>query len=285
MKLKHFNTLLCLLVVPFQSGCLRIPVLFNSSGVTGKEIGNTILITMSLMLIVVIPTVALSIWMPWKYRNSKKGTEYEPEWDHSSKIEWFAWGVPFTIVAILSVISYKTTFSLDPRKPLESDKPPLTIQVIALNWKWLFIYPEEKVASVNEIAFPVNRPIEFLVTSYANMNSFFIPKLGGQIYAMSGMENRLNIMANETGDCRGISANYSGSGFAGMRFKAKVTTEQDYQDWLAKVKSANSAIYSEKHELFVHDSRDYPVTYFSDVNPLLYKDIIESLTVVQNGPN
>ena len=262
-----------------------MPVLFDSSGVTGKEIGNTILLTMGLMLIVVVPTVALSMWMPWKYRASREDAEYDPNWDHSSKIEWFAWGIPFTIVAVLSVISYKTTFSLDPRKPLDSDKPPLTIQVVALNWKWLFIYPEEKIATVNEIAFPVDRPIEFLVTSYANMNSFFIPKLGGQIYAMSGMENRLNIMATEIGDYRGISANYSGSGFAGMRFTAKATSEEDYHNWLAKVRTAEGTLYSEENVLFAQESRDEPITYFSDVNPLLFKDIIESLTEVQNGPN
>ncbi|PCJ32008.1 MAG: ubiquinol oxidase subunit II [Gammaproteobacteria bacterium] len=281
MKKKLFRLAFLLAPLFLLSGC--IPALFDSSGVTGKAMGDTILLTMGIMLIVVIPTIGLSLWAPWKYHTSKKDEEYTPEWDHSTKIEWYAWGVPTVIVVILSVITFYTSYSLDPRKQIESDKPPLTIQVVALNWKWLFIYPEEQIATVNEIAFPVDRPVEFLVTSEAMMNSLLIPRLGGQIYAMAGMENRLNIMATEVGEYRGVSANYSGYGFAGMRFIAKATSEEDYQAWLAKVRASNSELTEDGYQSLTEDSRDHPVEYFSSVDPLQYKNIIESFTGVQNG--
>ena len=268
-----------------MSGCKL--ALFDSSGVTGKEIGDTILLTMGLMLIVVIPTVILSIWIPLKYNESKTDETYDPEWEHSSKIEFFAWGIPIVIIVVLATITYITSYSLDPRKELVSDKEPLTIQVVAMDWKWLFLYPEEKIAMVNEVAFPVDRPVKFLITSQSTMNSFFIPKLGGQIYAMAGMENRLNLMATEVGEYRGISANYSGFGFAGMRFKAKVTSEEKYEQWIEEVKASNIVLTDTEYDRLTEKTRDHQVEYFSEIDPLQFKNIIESFTGAgaQNGSN
>lgn len=282
MKRNVFHAALVLFSTLMLSGCGY--TLFESAGVTGKEMGDTILLTMGLMLIVVIPTIALSIWMPWKYHKDNTSAEYDPDWDHSTKIEYFAWGIPFLIVAVLAVITFFTSYSLDPRAEIESDKEPMTIQVVALDWKWLFIYPEEKVATINEIAFPVDQPVEFLVTSTSTMNSFFIPRLGSQIYAMAGMENRVNLMAFKEGDFRGISANYSGYGFAGMRFTAKVTSEEGYQEWLSKVRSSGTALTEQEYERLLEHTRDHDVEYFSSVNPLQFKNIIDSFTGVEaNG--
>lgn len=283
MNKKLIQTVLVLFSTLLLSGCNM--VLFDSSGSTGREIGDTMLLTMGLMLIVVIPTIILSVWMPTKYRESQKDQEYSPEWDHSNKIEFWAWGVPIIITAVLAVIAYKTAFSLDPSKELESDKEPVTIQVVALDWKWLFIYPEQQVATVNEIAFPADRPVEFLITSATTMNSFFIPALGSQIYAMAGMENRLNLMATEEGEYRGISANYSGFGFAGMRFKAKATSEEGFEQWLASVRASDKQLTDDEYARLGNKTRDHGVEYFSTVNPLQYKNIIESFTGVQNGSN
>ena len=282
MKKNLFQAVIVLCSALLMSGCNY--TLFDSAGVTGKQMGDTILLTMGLMLIVVIPTIGLSIWMPWKYHKTKTDSTYEPDWDHSSKIEYFAWGIPFLIVSVLAVITFYTSFSLDPRAEIESDKEPMTIQVVAMDWKWLFIYPDEKIATVNEIAFPVDQPVEFLVTSVSTMNSFFIPRLGSQIYAMAGMENRVNLMAFEEGDFRGISANYSGFGFAGMRFTAKATSEEGYQEWLSKVRSSGTALTDAEFDSLMEDSRDHPVEYFSSVNPLQFKNIINSFTGVEaNG--
>ena len=265
------------------SGCDL--ALFDSSGVTGKQIGDTILLTMGLMLIVVIPTILMSIWIPYKYHASKSDESYDPEWEHSSKIEFFAWGVPVVIIVVLATITYFTSYSLDPRKELVSDKKPLTIQVVAMDWKWLFLFPEEKIATVNEVAFPVDRPVEFLVTSQSTMNSFFIPKLGGQIYAMAGMENRMNLMGNEIGEYRGISANYSGFGFAGMRFQAKVTSDEDFDKWVEGVKASGKVLTDAEYDRLIEKTRDHEVEYFSSIDPLQFKNIIESFIGAQNGSN
>jgi len=283
MNKKLIQTVLVLFSTLLLSGCNM--VLFDSSGSTGREIGDTMLLTMGLMLIVVIPTIILSVWMPAKYHESKTDSEYSPEWAHSNKIEFWAWGIPVIIIAVLAVIAYKTSYSLDPSKELESDKEPVTIQVVALDWKWLFIYPEQQVATVNEIAFPADRPVEFLITSATTMNSFFIPALGSQIYAMAGMENRLNLMATEEGEYRGISANYSGFGFAGMRFKAKATSEEGFEQWLASVRASDKQLTDDEYARLGNKTRDHGVEYFSTVNPLQYKNIIESFTGVQNGSN
>ena len=283
MKKKLFQSTMLLSLALLLSGCEL--ALFDSSGVTGKQMGDTILLTMGLMLIVVIPTILMTIWIPFKYHASKKDESYDPEWEHSSKIEFFAWGVPIVIIVVLATITYITSYSLDPRKELVSDKKPLTIQVVAMDWKWLFLFPEEKIAVVNEVAFPVDTPINFLVTSQSTMNSFFIPKLGGQIYAMAGMENRINIMANEIGEYRGISANYSGFGFAGMRFKAKVTSEEDFGKWIAGVKSSGRVLTGAEYDRLIEKTRDHKVEYFSSIDPLQFKNIIESFTGAQNGSN
>lgn len=283
MNIKLIRAAVLLFSTVLLSGCNM--VLFDSSGATGREIGDTMLLTMGLMLLVVIPTILLSIFMPAKYHTSKTDAEYDPEWDHSSKIEFWAWGVPVIIIVILATIAYKTSYSLDPSKEIESDLDPVTIQVVAMDWKWLFIYPEQQVATVNEIAFPANRPVEFLITSATTMNSFFIPALGSQIYAMAGMENRLNLMATEEGEYRGISSNYSGFGFAGMRFKAHAVSEEGFQQWLDKVKASGAALSDAEYARLQEKTRDHKVEYFSSVEPLHYKNIIESFTGVQNGPN
>lgn len=283
MKKKLFQSTMLLSLALLLSGCDL--ALFDSSGVTGKQIGDTILLTMGLMLIVVIPTILMSIWIPYKYHASKSDESYDPEWEHSSKIEFFAWGVPIVIIVVLATITYFTSYSLDPRKELVSDKKPLTIQVVAMDWKWLFLFPEEKIATVNEVAFPVDRPVEFLVTSQSTMNSFFIPKLGGQIYAMAGMENRMNLMGNEIGEYRGISANYSGFGFAGMRFTAKVTSDEDFDKWVEGVKASGKVLTDAEYDRLIEKTRDHKVEYFSSINPLQFKNIIESFIGAQNGSN
>lgn len=255
--------------------------LFSPDGEIGIRIRNTMFVTVGFMLLVVIPTLILIIWVPLKYRKKNNPKDYSPDWEHSNKIEFFAWGIPVVIIAILASITYYTSHSLDPRKAIKADKAPLTIQVVAMDWKWLFIYPEEGVATVNEIALPVDRPVEFLITSSTTMNSFFIPRLGGQIYAMAGMENRLNLIANNEGVYDGMSSNYSGYGFAGMRFKAHAVSDAGFQQWLAQVKQSPLKLDAKGFEKLSAPTRDNPVEYFGAINPLQYKNIIESFTGVQ----
>lgn len=256
--------------------------LFDPKGTTGIEIRNTLYLCVGLMLLVVIPTIILSVVMPLKYR-SGGDTKYEPDWEHSNKIEVIIWGIPIAIILVLATVTYITCHTLDPREPLKSDKDPITIQVVALDWKWLFVYPEEEIATVNEVTLPVNTPVEFLITSNSTINSFFIPQLGGQLYAMGGMENRLNMMAEEEGVYRGISSNYSGYGFSKMKFKTKVVSDDAYRAWISEVKTSPKVLDAKTFEGLEAQTRNHPVEYFSNVRPLLFKDIIEKFTGATNG--
>ncbi|MBS9777349.1 MAG: ubiquinol oxidase subunit II [Gammaproteobacteria bacterium] len=269
---------LLVLITFILSGCDY--ALFAPEGYVGEQIRNYIFINVGLMLLVVIPTLCLIVWVTLKFR-AEKQSEYEPEWEHSTKIEMWAWGVPIAIISILATITYFTSHSLDPRKPLESEKETMTIQVVAMDWKWLFLYPEQGIATVNEIAVPIDTPVEFLITSNSTVNSFFIPRLGGQLYAMAGMENRLHLMANKEGVYRGISSNYSGFGFSGMRFAVHSLPDEKFEKWVAKVKSSPKALgQSELKELEKH-SRDHPVEHYGKIDPLQFKKIIEKFRGVQ----
>lgn len=283
LRCRHWAVLATVLAL-FLSGCSDNYVLMSPKGPVGENIRNTILLTTGAMLLVVIPTMIMTVVFARKYRHGINDDKivYHPDWDHSSKIELFAWGVPILIIIVLATATYITTHSMDPRQPL-SDEKPLKIQVVSLNWKWLFIYPEEQIAVVNQVAFPVNKPVEFLITSDSTMNSFFIPQLGSQLYAMSGMENRLNLMADEVGEYRGISSNYSGYGFAGMKFKALALPEGEYEAWLDKVRAEGTPLTDADYEALTEDSRNNPVAYYNDVNPLLFKNIIDKYVGVEDG--
>ncbi|UTZ24513.1 ubiquinol oxidase subunit II [Vibrio campbellii] len=263
-------------------------VLFDSKGSIGQAQSSLIITSVLLMAIIIVPVLLMSVYFPYKYRHSNKDAEYKPNWEHSTKIEVVVWTVPCLIILALGWITYQTSYSLDPRKEIASEEKPLTIQVVAMNWKWLFIYPEQQIATVNEIALPVNRPVRFLVTSDTTMNSFFIPQLGSQVYAMAGMENRLHLMAEEKGVYRGISANYSGFGFTNMKFQAHAVDNADFDQWVQKVKASDKVLNDSSYDVLTANSKEqiktaHPVTYFASVDPLRFKDIIEKHAGVQNG--
>ena len=195
-----------------------------------------------LMLLVVIPSAIMALWFGWKYRASNKDADYKPTWAHSTAIEIVVWGIPVIIIGILAWLTWWGSHKYDPYRPVESDKAPLTVQVIAEQFKWIFIYPEQNIATVNEMRFPEKTPVTLRLTSNFTMNSFFIPALSGQIYAMAGMQTHLNFLADETSSAegyRGFSSNYSGYGFSQMRFRAHSVTEAQFAEWVAAVKSGN----------------------------------------------
>ncbi|MGP1959590.1 MAG: COX aromatic rich motif-containing protein, partial [Arsenophonus sp. NC-TX2-MAG3] len=193
-----------------------------------------------------------------------------------SKIELVCWTVPIIIIIILAVITWKTTHQLDPYKSLESDKKPITIQVISTDWKWIFIYPEENIGTINEIAIPVGVPINFRVTAESVMNSFFIPALGGQIYAMAGMQTKLHLIANKPGTYKGFSSSYTGHGFSDMKFNVIATPNSViFNKWVKKVKASNKTLDSmATFNQLAKPTHNVPVTYFSSIKPNLYEELI-----------
>lgn len=216
----------------------NIPVL-EPKGFIGVKEKDLIITASLLMLIVVIPVYIFAFYFSWKYKEGSN-SKHTPDWEHNTIAEVCWWGVPFVIITCLAIITWKSSFELSPFKEIASDKKTIKIQAVALQYKWLFLYPDEGVATINYIKFPVDTPIKFEITADAPMNSFWIPQLGGQIYAMPAMRSTLNLIAAEKGNYRGLSANISGSGFAGMTFEAIVTDEQDYQSWIAQAKTKQS---------------------------------------------
>ncbi|MBL8122029.1 ubiquinol oxidase subunit II [Candidatus Saccharibacteria bacterium] len=208
--------------------------LLQTRGEVASRQRDLLIFATVLAVLVLLPVYIMLFGFAWRYRAGHKRT-YKPNWDGDSRVEAVWWGVPIIIILVLSVVTWVTSHSLDPFKPLTSTQKPLKIQVIALQWKWLFIYPEENIASVNEVAFPANQPVEFSITSDAPMNSFWIPQLGGQIYAMSGMSTKLNLKADVVGDYRGMSSNISGKGFADMTFTARALSATGYNNWVQHI--------------------------------------------------
>ena len=257
--------------------------LLDPVGQVGIDEKNLIITATLLMLLVVIPVIAMTFIFAWKYRASNTKATYAPKWSHSTKIEVVIWTVPILIIIALGVITYKSTHALDPYRPIESDVKPITIEVVAMDWKWLFIYPEQGIATVNKIVFPANTPVNFRITSDTVMNSFFIPGLGGQIYAMAGMQTKLHLIANKNAELDGISANYSGAGFTGMKFKAIATSQADFDAWVSEVKAAPKQLDSAQYAALSKPSQNNPVELFSSVTPNLFQVIIDKYEGMKPG--
>ncbi len=279
MRLRKYNKSLGMLLLIagtlLLSGCNS--ALLDPKGQIGLEQRSLILTAFGLMLIVVIPAISMAIFFARRYRASNTSAKYSPNWSHSNKVEAVVWSVPILIIVFLAILTWKSTHALDPYKPLVSDVQPIEVDVVALDWKWLFIYPSLGIATVNELAFPANTPVNFRVTSNTVMNSFFIPTLGSQIYAMAGMQTKLHLIADQPGTFNGISANYSGRGFSGMKFKAIATPDNaTFEQWVAKAKKSPNKLNSmDDFEKLATPSENHPVEFFSSVSPALFKDIIE----------
>ncbi|WP_174363511.1 ubiquinol oxidase subunit II [uncultured Caballeronia sp.] len=254
------------------SGC-DLDVL-NPKGSVGVAEKSLIVDSTIAMLIVVVPVIALTAWFAWRYRASNKTAAYLPKWAHSNKIEVVVWTVPTLIIAYLAILTWNSTHALDPYKPLQSQIKPINVEVVALDWKWLFIYPDLGIASVNRLEFPVGTPVNFRITSDSVMNSFFIPQLGGQIYAMAGMQTQLHLIANEAGDYAGESANFSGRGFSDMKFRAIATSNADFESWVRKVKASPTPLDADVYGALAAPSEKNPVAYYSHVGPVLFNNII-----------
>ena len=258
-------------------------VVLNPSGDIAAQQGRLVVIATYLMLLIIVPVILLTLLFAWRYRASNKKATYKPEWDHSTQLELVIWAAPLLIIIALGALTWISTHTLDPYRPLDrigekrpvgKDVKPLVIEAVALDWKWLFIYPEQGIAVVNELAAPVDRPIEFKITSSGVMNSLFIPALAGQIYAMPAMETKLHAVINEAGVFEGFSANYSGAGFSDMRFKFHGVDAAGFDAWVAKVKGGAENLDRARYLVLEKPSHKEAVRYFNNVAPDLYGAIL-----------
>lgn len=249
-----------------------IPVL-QPAGPIAEGQKELLLFASALMLIVVIPVFLLAFGFAWRYRESNTKAKYQPNWDHSRIIETIWWLIPSALIAVLAIITWHGTFKYDPYKPLASESKTLTVQVVALDWRWLFIYPDQKVASVNELRIPVNTPVKFEITADAPMNSFWIPQLGGQVYAMPGMGTKLHLEASREGRFHGSSANISGEGFADMKFTTIASSYASFSNWVDKT-SEQPALTKQAYDLLAKPSRNTNVITYGTPAEGLYGTII-----------
>lgn len=249
----------------------------DPKGVVAEQQRDLLVTATLLMLLIVIPVFVLTFFITWKYRAANTKADYRPEWDSNRRAEALWWGLPLLIITILSVIIWRSSNQLDPYRPLASELRPVTVQVVALQWKWLFIYPDYGVASVNYVRFPAGRPVSFEITSDAPVNSFWIPQLGGQVYAIAGRQTELNLMANEPGRFNGSSANLSGKDFAKMRFIAEATGEKVFDDWIATVRKSRLRLDAAEYARLASPGTQ-PVVLYAAADAGLYDTIIRKYT-------
>jgi cytochrome o ubiquinol oxidase subunit II len=259
--------------------------LFDPSGDIGVQERHLIVVALALMLSVVIPVIALTLFFFWRYRETNKRATYAPTWAHSAAIEVVVWGIPCVIVLFLGVLIWRTTHTLDPYRPLTSNTQPLRVQVVALNWKWLFIYPDYGIATVNQLVVPTKTPIDFQLTADSIMNSFFIPRLGSQVYAMAGMQTQLHLVADASGDYRGMSSAFSGPGFSDMQFDVKATSDADFRAWVASVRSSTGKLTYDGYLALAHPSiNDKPRAYASVDNGLFDQVVNQYMPGMKDMP-
>jgi cytochrome o ubiquinol oxidase subunit II len=197
-----------------------------------------------IMLVVVVPVIILTLAFAWWYRASNAKAKYEPQWDYSGHIELVVWSIPAMVVILLAGVGWTGSHELDPAKKLESAVPPIRIQGVSLDWKWLFIYPDQGIATVNDLVIPAGAPIEFSLSSATVMNSFFIPQLGSMIYTMPGMTTQLNLLAQNVGEFPGLAAQFSGDGFSDMHFTVHAVSTAGFSDWIERTRDHGGALDS-----------------------------------------
>ncbi len=238
--------------------------LLSTHGIVATKERNLMLFAAALSLVVVVPVFALTFFIVWKYRASNlKPKKYEPDWDRSKLAESVWWGVPTLLILVLSVVTWNSSHTLDPYQPLASKQPAITVQVVALQWKWLFIYPQQHIASLNQLAMPVGVPVNFVVTADAPMNSFWIPQLGGQIYAMPGMTTALHLEGDTVGNYSGRSANISGDGFADMQFTASVMSADNFVQWTEHAQHSADELNNATYNALAVPHTDTAIRYFA----------------------
>ncbi|WP_042878461.1 ubiquinol oxidase subunit II [Cupriavidus necator] len=263
------------------AGCSA--VLLSPSGDMAVRQRDLIIIATCLMLLIIVPVILLTLLFAWRYRESATDAPYNPEWDHSTVLELAIWSAPLLIIIALGAVTWVSTHQLDPYRPLTRLEPgrpvaaevkPLTVQVVAMDWKWLFLYPEQGIATVNELAAPVDRPIAFRITATSVMNAFFVPSLAGMVYAMPGMETKLHAVINKPGVFDGFSANYSGAGFSHMRFKFHGLSNEDFDRWIEQAKASGKDLSKDTYQKLAQPSERDPVQRYASVAPELYDLIL-----------
>ena len=283
MPVQFLRGLLLIPLIALMSGCHAI--VLSPAGDVAVQQRNLVIASTALMLLIIVPVIVLTLLFAWRYRasNTDPKVVYDPGWHHSTQLELVIWSAPLLIIIALGALTWIGTHTLDPYRPIErldASRPlptghePLQVQVVAMDWKWLFIYPEQGIASLNELAAPVDVPIRFQITATSVMNAFYVPALAGMIYAMPAMETQLNAVINKTGEFNGFSANYSGRGFSDMHFAFRGMTQEEFDAWVQKVKADGGALRRADYVELEKPSEREPVRHYASVDDGLFRKIL-----------
>lgn len=267
-----------LLVAALALASCSGPVL-NPAGDIARQQRDIIYISTGLMLLIIVPVLVLIVVFAWRYRKGR-GATYDPNFDHSTSLELAIWSAPLLIIIALGALTWSSTHLLDPFRPLPAkgsavNEKPMVVQVIALDWKWVFIYPEQGIATVNELALPVGRQVRFDMTSSNMMNTFYAPTLAGMLYVMPGMESRLHAILDRKVESEGFSANYSGAGFSDMRFKLRGLDAAEFDRWVAEAQASSAKMSMDDYRKLLAPSEKVKPTYFSSFDPEIYRKSLE----------
>ncbi|MEZ2223499.1 ubiquinol oxidase subunit II [Rhizobium sp. RCC_161_2] len=256
----------------------------NPTGPVGAGDAAILINATVIMLAIVVPTILLAFWMAWRYRASNPSAEYLPYWSYSGRIEAVVWSIPILTIMFIGGLIWIGSHRLDPFRPLSSSKPPLEVQVVSLDWKWLFIYPQNGVATVNQVVIPTGTPVHFSITSASVFNAFFVPRLGSMIYAMPGMISQLHLQSDESTRLRGISAQFSGDGFSDMQFEVESLPDADFETWMKRAQGTDLTLDRDAYGKLVQQTeRVRPATYRL-AYPGLFNAIVQQAIPPGPGP-
>ena len=264
------------------SGCSS--VVLAPQGPVGQAENIILYDVLAIMLAIVVPTIVAVLAFAWWFRASNKRATYRPDFVYSGRVELVTWGIPLLVILLLGGVIWTGSHDLDPAEPLKSRSKPLEVQVVSLDWKWLFIYPEQGVASVNQLVVPAGAPVHFTLTSASVMSAFFIPQLGSMIYTMNGMTTQLNLAADRPGTYFGLSSHYNGDGFPGMHFVAHAVPAAEFATWVAAARRSGPQLDAASYRALTRQSMDVPPSTFSAAAPGLFQDIVLQKLLPGPGP-
>jgi cytochrome o ubiquinol oxidase subunit 2 len=254
----------------------------NPAGPVAAALRDHFIFIVAVMMVVIVPLFIALPWALWRYRlgnnSGDKHSKYQPEWEFSWSLELLVWGLPVVIVSILGWKLWEQSYQLDPYKPLIATDAPLEVQAVSLDWKWVFIYPDQGIASADELMIVAGRPVRFRLTSGTVMQSFMIPRLGGQIYTMAGMVTQLNLLATEPGEFRGLNTQYNGMGFANQKFVARAVSQADFDAWAASTRQSKPPLDQAAWAQLTQSSVLSAPQFFGSVADGFFADIVSSFS-------
>jgi len=275
------SVLLCGTVLAL-SGCQG--GVLDAQGPVGANDATMLIDALFIMLVIVVPTILVAFWVAWRYRSSNTNAQYMPDWSYSGRIEAVVWAIPILVIMFLGGVIWIGSIRLDPFRPLPSKTPPIEVQVVALDWKWLFIYPQQGIATVNQLVIPAGVPVHFMITSGSVFNAFFIPRLGSMIYAMPGMTSQLYLQADHPAVLLGESAHFSGDGFSDMNFEVHSVPEGSFASWVAQARATGAALNRASYASLAQQSHSVKPYTYRAVDPQLFSAVASLRIAPAPGP-